>query len=151
MQPRRKPNGTRTRFSGGYMAVLDPDHPNASVLGGRYVLEHRRVAAEMLGRPLLRSEIVHHRNGNKSDNRPENLEVLSQSEHARMHGKERGMGRGEKNPGARLTDFQVSVLRAMYAEGVPIKELAVHFGVHKSYAWALAKNKARSGDAADRD
>jgi len=50
------------------------------------VHEHRVVAEQMLGRPLRENETVHHRDGNKRNNNPENLIIFrSQSEHAKHH------------------------------------------------------------------
>jgi hypothetical protein len=57
----------------GYMYLIRPDHPN-SYKNGR-VAEHVAVMAEMLGRPLVDGENVHHKNGVKTDNRPDNLEL----------------------------------------------------------------------------
>lgn len=46
---------------------------------------HRVIAEQMLGRPLRSGEIVHHRDGNKQNNNPENLEILFQSQHVKRH------------------------------------------------------------------
>src|SRR5262245_59897965 len=58
----------------GYIRVLAPDHPSAWRSTG-YVLEHRLVMERTLDRYLYPEESVHHMNGVRDDNRPENLEL----------------------------------------------------------------------------
>src|SRR5580693_1715767 len=65
--------GGQTRHKAGYIMTRAPGHPRAG--GGMYVFEHILVMEETLGRYLLPGESVHHRNGVRDDNRPENLEL----------------------------------------------------------------------------
>ena len=59
----------------GYVDVYAPSHPMSSKNG--IVKEHRLIMEEVVGRYLERHENVHHKNGNRADNRPENLELWS--------------------------------------------------------------------------
>ena len=71
----------------GYRMIHSPNHPNANIRG--YVLEHRLVMGNAIGRFLKNDEVVHHKNGDRLDNRIENLELMTRGEHTAMHQKER--------------------------------------------------------------
>ena len=65
--------GGRSRHKAGYIVIRVPNHPRATKTN--YVFEHILVMEELLGRHLRPEETVHHLNGVKDDNRPENLEL----------------------------------------------------------------------------
>ena len=81
-------NIERIVSKGDYNYAVVPSHPKAIKFG--YVLEHRIVMENYLCRSLDDDEVVHHKNGNKKDNRIENLEIMTNSEHARMHQNDHG-------------------------------------------------------------
>lgn len=80
LSKRGVPHGSgRSKHPQGYIILSGQyDHPNASSRG--LLAEHVKVMTEMLGRPMRPGENVHHRNGIRDDNRPENLEIWISSQ-----------------------------------------------------------------------
>jgi hypothetical protein len=73
-----------TYITGGYVYEYAPNHPDAYRRKG-YVAQHRLVMERNIGRPLASDELVHHINGNRADNRIENLEIKCRSSHISLH------------------------------------------------------------------
>jgi hypothetical protein len=69
-------------MGGDYIHLTVPrDDKFAPMRNNGYILEHRYIMAEHLGRCLNKDEVVHHINGIKTDNRIENLALLTPQEH----------------------------------------------------------------------
>lgn len=71
--------GGKITTKSGYIKKYSPEHPN-NIIG--YVLEHRLVMEEIIGRHLEPNEEVHHKNGIRNDNSKENLELWVKSQPA---------------------------------------------------------------------
>lgn len=73
----------KTVKKGDYIYAVVPNHPAATKNG--YVLEHRIVVENNIGRLLEPWEIVHHKDENKKNNHISNLEVMDRSKHVHHH------------------------------------------------------------------
>ena len=81
--PEKAPR-TKSEYGGGYVnkqgyRIVYKDHPNANKRT-KIILEHIYIMSTLLGRPMKKGETVHHKNGIRSDNRTENLELWSTSQ-----------------------------------------------------------------------
>jgi len=86
--------GGKNKTSNGYVEVYCKGHPygikhHRNNKDAVYVLEHRLIMERYLGRYLKPNEIVHHINGNKTDNQIENLQLTTSNEHCGKHNSKR--------------------------------------------------------------
>lgn len=70
--------GGRMIDKDGYVLIKSHDHPNRN--RHNYVREHRLVMEQKIGRYLEPQEVVHHKDGNKQNNHPDNLEVFGSND-----------------------------------------------------------------------
>lgn len=105
-------------YCGGRICVKVPNHPHANNRG--YIPRSRYVMEQYLGRILNSTEHVHHKNRNKIDDRIENLELISNSNHMKIH----------NNLPVRILNYNfVTQLRS---EGLGYKRIAKKTGYDRS-------------------
>lgn len=116
------------------IASSNPKKSTYKKLHGKH--EHRVIAEQKIGRALLSNEHVHHIDGDKHNNHPNNLEVLLHSEHARLHAKD--VACGEKSHRAKLTEIQVVEIRN---SSLSTAKLGKIYGISQSAAWRVKTNQ----------
>lgn len=113
--------GGRVVDSYGYVMIKKHNHPYSQSSG--YIREHRLVMEVELQRYLTADEIIHHKNRDKSDNRPENLEVVDMAEHRRIHNIEDRIYESK---------YDLELIRELYLEGYSTRKIAEMIGIGKS-------------------
>lgn len=136
---------------GGYVWAKCHQHPNAFKDG--YILEHRLVVENHIGRLLKENEIVHHIDGDKTNNNIPNLKILTREEHARLHYQERekeGKGLytfpktvaiGKNTKDGHFDENDIMRIRELHSNGYTTQEIANMTGVTRSSISSILQRK----------
>ena len=105
---------------------------------GKCIDRHRLVMEKKLGRKLGSWELVHHKDEDKTNDHPDNLELTTRSKHAKHHVTQAQIDRftaipkscGSSNGSAKLTEADIPAIRKKLSQGVLGKILADEYGVN---------------------
>lgn len=147
----RKPYMTRK----GYIVECHPGHPRADKNG--YVFAHIIAYEKHAGTQVPLGYVVHHINGIKTDNRPENLTMMTSREHTIFHNKsrrhspetkakisERAKARlCEPSNHPRYLNLDIDAIRADKASGMLVKDICEKYGISKNTFYARVEGYRR--------
>lgn len=117
-------NRDKNPFWKGGKTILPDGYVRLSLGNNKTMLEHRYVMEQHIGRELRSDEHVHHINGVKDDNRIENLQLMSASEHCALTGLER-VRNGTHNE---YIHVEKTELMKLIKEGNTVKDICKRYG-----------------------
>ena len=109
----------------GYISITMGEHKDRS--------QHDVIMEKIIGRRLLRGEVVHHKDHNRSNNDPSNLQLMTQSEHTKLH--------AALNPYRKLSKEQVEWIRSL-PDSFSRKDISKELGVSPDTLWSIRTGRS---------